>query len=114
MRKVDEIGTMLKKQRMVHSVSAEEMAEKLNVCTNTIRRYEKGEGIENFQTIESLSKEYKIPLMKLLFTPEEIRNGANQTEIEQVNLTIQQMPSDAREIICTFIKEIAGCLERNK
>lgn len=112
MRKVDEIGTMLKNQRKALSVSVEEMAERLNVCTNTIRRYEKGEGIENFQTIESLSKEYKIPLMKLLFTPEEICNGANQTEIEQVNLIIQQMPSDARKIFCTFIKEIADYLEK--
>ena len=101
------IGTQIKTQRKQKGYTQEQLAEMLNVSTNTISRYERG---SNFP-----SHEHMLHLVKILdlSTDEPYYQKLNKTvSIDELNQLLKTLSPNHQEIAILVMKYLCQLLQK--
>ena len=101
------VGRRVRDIRQVRGMSQERLAEKINVQSNTIHRYETAEQRMNLMTANDLSAALGVSLNSLI--PDELAYGIDQSAIEEEAIyRYRKLSSGDKLFVLKIILAISG------
>ena len=101
-----QIGTRIKVARMLRGLTQDNLAEKLNVSTSCISRYETGVAVASIATLIRIAKILDVGIEYLLYDYT-TQHAVFEPLTSEICLRIQPMPENHKEHVLEIVKSLA-------